>query len=123
MKNLGTVEAVAAIQTASHTCKELDEFTAMNGKFGPHVKKIGNMYYPMGRPSVPSDNLWRAQDWEARREEDGTCYFEFQASAQGVGSITYEISNDEFESIKEGKLSFESLIRITDQNKNRKPLL
>ncbi|KZC98599.1 MULTISPECIES: hypothetical protein [unclassified Thalassospira] len=123
MKNLGTVEAVAAIQTASQTCKELDGITAMNGKFGPHLKKIGNKYYPMGRPSIHSDNLWREQDWEARREEDGTCYFEFQASAQGVGSITYEISDDEFESIKEGKLSFESLIRVTDKNKNRKPVV
>ncbi len=94
----------------------------MNGKFGPGFKKIGNKYYPMGRPAVHSENLWREQDWEARREEDGSCYFEFRASAQGDGSITYEISEEEFESIKSGNLSFERLIRITDKNPNRNPV-
>ena len=94
----------------------------MNSKFGPYVKKIGDTYYPIGRPSIHSETLWREQDWEARKEADGSCYFEFQASAQGGGSIVYAISDGEFERIKSGELTFEDMIALTDWNEKRQPV-
>ncbi len=90
--------------------------------FGPYVRKIGNKYYPQGRPVVHSENLWRERTWEVRRESGGRCVFEQMSGAHGGGVVLYEISEQEFEAVKKSEISFEDLVRITDHNPQRKPL-
>ncbi len=90
-------------------------------KFGPYVKKIGKKFYPQGRPTVRSENLWREKYWEVRREVDGKCYFETLNGAHGGGVIVYEISEEEFSAVKKGHLSFDGLITLTDHNPKRTP--
>ena len=91
-------------------------------RFGPHVKKIGNKYYPIGRPVVHSEDLWREKNWEARRGSDDRCYFEKMNGAQSGGVIVYELSEHEFELIKLGELTYDDLVKLTGHNPNRHPI-
>lgn len=93
-----------------------------NDRFGPYVKKVGKKYYPGGRPAIHSEDLWREKTWEARRVSDGRCYFEKMSGAHGGGVIVYEISEQEFESIKQGKLSYEDLVHLTEHDPDRHPV-
>jgi hypothetical protein len=72
------------------------------------------------REIIHSENLWQEATWEARREEDGRCYFEFLVARQAGGTDTYEISDDEFSAIKSGELKFDDLLKLTDHDPNRK---
>jgi len=89
---------------------------------GPLVKKIGKKYFPIGRSVVHSESLWREKNWEARREKDGRCYFELQNGAHGGGIIVYEITDKEFEDIKQSELSFDDLVKLTLHNPSRPPI-
>lgn len=95
---------------------------AEDNHFGPYVKKVGKKYYPSGRPVIHSEDLWREKTWEARRDTDGRCYFEKISGAHGGGVIIYEISVQEFECLKQGKLSYEDLVDLTDRDPNRYPI-
>jgi hypothetical protein len=83
-------------------------------KFGPYVKKIGDVYYPMGRPRLRTDDLFQEPTWEVRRE--GSRYlFEFLAARQGGGTDTHEITQEEFEAVKAEQMLFEDLLRKYDR--------
>ncbi|KZK78981.1 hypothetical protein PsAD46_04460 [Pseudovibrio sp. Ad46] len=88
----------------------------------PYLTKVGDTYYPKGRPIIHSDTLWQEKTWEAYMMEDGRCYFGFLVSRQGGGTDIYEISVDEFNGIKAGKLTYDDLIRLTDHSSTRKPV-
>lgn len=89
---------------------------------GPNVKKVGGKYYPSGRPIIHSEDLWREKTWEARRSSDGRCYFETMNGAHGGGVIVYELSEQEFERIKQGELSYDVLVELTDHHPDRHPV-
>ena len=42
--------------------------------------------------------------------------------AQSGGVIVYELSEHEFELIKQGELSYDGLVELTDHNPNRHPI-
>jgi hypothetical protein len=94
----------------------------VDGKFGLYIKKIGDKYYPQGRPIVHTDKLWQEKTWEVRQSNDGRCFFEFLAARHGGGTDTYQITADEFECVKDGRLGFDDLIRLTDHDPSRSPL-
>ena len=91
-------------------------------EFEPNILKIGEKYYPKGRPIIHTENLWQEKSWEVRQNTDGKCFFEFLASRQGGGTDTYEITKDEFENVKTGNLTFDELIALTDFNPTRPPV-
>ncbi|KGK42906.1 hypothetical protein LH51_03650 [Nitrincola sp. A-D6] len=93
-----------------------------DSRFGPYVKKTGNKYYPIGRSVIHSENLWREKNWEARRDSDGRCYFEQMNGAHGGGVIIYELTEQEFERIKQGELSYDGLVTLTDHDPDRNPV-
>lgn len=95
---------------------------ANEDRFGPHVKKIGDKYYPMGRPTIHAENLWRERMWEVRRDLNGYCSFEFLGAAQGAGTITYELTVKEFDAVKLGDLTYKDLIELTDHDSDRCPI-
>lgn len=74
------------------------------------------------RPVIHNDDLFQEPSWDARRDEDGRCYFTFLAAGHGMGAISYEISRDEFENVKAGRLVFEDLLNLTDRNPQRHPV-
>lgn len=83
-------------------------------KFGPYVKKVGDLYYPAGRPRIRTPNLFQEPTWEVRREGD-RFLFEFLVARQGGGTDIHEISEAEFEAVKAEKMSFEDLIKKYDR--------
>ncbi|MBD3898323.1 hypothetical protein IEI94_20915 [Halomonas sp. ML-15] len=93
-----------------------------DSRFGPSVKKVGGKYYPSGRPVIHSEDLWREETWEACRDSDDHCYFEKMNGYHGGGVTVYEISEQEFERIKQGELSYENLVELTDHDPNRYPV-
>ena len=95
---------------------------ATENKFGPYITKIGKKYYPQGRPIIHTEKLWQEKNWEVRQETDGKCFFEFLVARHGGGTDTYEITEDEFDNVKNGILTFENLIKLTDHNPTREPL-
>jgi len=100
----GLLTKMTALATGAGLCAHqlIDREIIMSNedKFGPYVKKIGKKFYPQGRPTVRSENLWREKYWEVRREVDGKCYFETLNGAHGGGVIVYEISEEEFSAVK-----------------------
>lgn len=94
----------------------------LKGLNSPYLIKVGNTHYPKGRPVIHADTLWQEKTWAAYISKDGRCYFEFLAARHGGGTDTYEISNDEFNKIKSGELTYDDLIRLTDQSSTRKPV-
>lgn len=82
-------------------------------KFGQNVKKIGDKYYPLGRPIIHTEDLYQEKTWSVWRDGD-KYFFEFLVARQGASTDKYIITQAEFEGVKKGYITFDDLIRKYD---------
>ncbi|WP_409524703.1 hypothetical protein [Nitrincola sp. MINF-07-Sa-05] len=83
--------------------------------------EMGKTYYPKKQHLDVSDTLVRGAGWKAEKLAD-RYFFEFLAARHGGGVDRYELTKDEFDMVRDGKLSFDDLILMTDRDPARHPI-
>ncbi|NIZ03540.1 hypothetical protein [Thalassospira lucentensis] len=82
--------------------------------------QFGKTYVPKKQDIIISDDLISGNGWRVLKL--GKKYiFEFLAARHGGGVDQYELSSEEFENVRIGKLSFDELMDLTDRNPRRHP--
>lgn len=83
--------------------------------------EIGKTYYPKKQKIEISESCVRGPGWKAELVS-GRYEFEFLASRHGGGVDCYELTKEEFDKIKDGLLTFDNLLDLTDRNPRRNPI-
>lgn len=75
--------------------------------------EMGNIYYPTNQEVTVTENLVRGSGWQVERI--GSAFvLEFLAARHGGGVDRHNITADEFELLKQKKLTFTVLLRKYD---------
>ena len=73
----------------------------------------GKKYFPKPFSVTLGKDDIKGSTWTITKK-DGKCTLEFIAARHGVGTDSYEISQCDYDAVRDGELSFEDLVRKYD---------
>ena len=83
--------------------------------------EIGKTYYPPKKKIEITEFCVRGPGWKVELIS-GQYEFEFLASRHGGGVDCYELTEVEFNQVKNRALTFDDLLKLTDRNPHRDPI-